>query len=86
MSGIFPPGRAVNNPKPYMPEGRRRDFNVPHARSFKKIAAARPDIAAWRDAILAKLVYALGKTENNATGHDWFLATALAVRDRIIDR
>ena len=58
---------------------------MPHAQSSKSVAH-RPEVAEWRDAIRTKLIYALGKTERNATGHDWFLAAALAVRDRIVNR
>lgn len=35
-------------------------------------------------AILDKLVYAVGKDPEHATLHDWYLATALAVRDPLI--
>lgn len=38
-----------------------------------------------REAIRAKLVYALGKTPESARDRDWFAATALALRDRIVD-
>jgi starch phosphorylase len=38
-----------------------------------------------QSAILAKLKYALGKDRATASEHDWFLATALAVRDQIVD-
>lgn len=38
-----------------------------------------------REAILAKLVYELGKTRENAGDFDWYQATALAVRDRVVD-
>ena len=58
---------------------------MPQSQSSRKIAS-RPDVATWRTAILAKLVYALGKDQAAATGQDWFLATSLAVRDRIIER
>ena len=44
------------------------------------------DVAALRDAVIAKLTYAVGKDPIVASQHDWFLATALAVRDRIVDR
>jgi starch phosphorylase len=40
---------------------------------------------ALRARILDKLVYSVGKDPTNATRHDWFSATALAVRDRLID-
>ncbi|WP_174243244.1 glycogen/starch/alpha-glucan phosphorylase [Beijerinckia sp. L45] len=39
-----------------------------------------------REAILAKLIYAVGKDTKTASPHDWFVALALAVRDRIVDR
>nr|WP_184799079.1 glycogen/starch/alpha-glucan phosphorylase [Nitrospirillum iridis] len=39
-----------------------------------------------RAAILAKLTYAVGKNPEVASKRDWFLATTLAVRDRIVER
>ncbi len=44
------------------------------------------DAAALREAILQKLTYDLGKSRLGARDRDWFIATALAVRDRIVDR
>jgi starch phosphorylase len=41
--------------------------------------------AELREAIQAKLAYALGKTRESATDADWYQATALAVRDRVIN-
>jgi starch phosphorylase len=38
-----------------------------------------------RDAILGKLRYELGREPDSATEDDWYHATALAVRDRIVD-
>ena len=46
----------------------------------------RTDRSALKDAILNKLVYAVGKDNDTATEHDWFFATALAVRDTMVDR
>ncbi len=40
---------------------------------------------ALRDAICAKLTYVVGKQIDTAMPHDWYCATALAVRDRIVD-
>ncbi|MGH2342650.1 glycogen/starch/alpha-glucan phosphorylase [Segnochrobactraceae bacterium EtOH-i3] len=40
----------------------------------------------WRSRIVAKLCYDVGKDPDHANERDWFMATALAVRDRIIDR
>ena len=36
-------------------------------------------------AITAKLLYSIGKTPNRASQRDWYAATALAVRDRVVD-
>src|SRR3954447_9008995 len=43
------------------------------------------DVRALRDAILGKLTYALGANPETAARQDWYTATALAVRDRVID-
>ncbi|MDB5591265.1 glycogen/starch/alpha-glucan phosphorylase [Enterovirga sp.] len=40
---------------------------------------------AMREAILGKIRYAAGRDVEAARDHDWYLATALAVRDRIVD-
>ncbi len=39
-----------------------------------------------RESILNKLTYAVGKDMRHALDHDWLIATALAVRDQIVDR
>lgn len=44
-----------------------------------------PDTAAIRTKILEKLIYQVGKDPANATRHDWFVALALTVRDRLVD-
>jgi starch phosphorylase len=41
---------------------------------------------ALRAAILAKLTYAVGKDAAHAHDHDWYIATALAIRDQAVDR
>ncbi|MCY1261390.1 Maltodextrin phosphorylase [compost metagenome] len=43
-------------------------------------------VQAFKDSILAKLKYAVGKDPGNAFDHDWFEAVALAARDHVIDR
>jgi len=43
-------------------------------------------VASFRRAVLAKLTYAVGKDPHHAREHDWFVATALAVRDQIVER
>jgi starch phosphorylase len=44
------------------------------------------DVAALRRALVAKLAYAVGKDPIVASQHDWYMAAALTVRDRIVDR
>ncbi|WP_252273328.1 glycogen/starch/alpha-glucan phosphorylase [Pseudomonas subflava] len=48
--------------------------------------AAENEVAAFKQSILAKLKYAVGKDAGNAFDHDWFEAIALAARDHVIDR
>jgi glycogen phosphorylase len=43
-------------------------------------------VAEIKSAILAKLTLAIGKDAGMATQHDWYAATALALRDRIVHR
>ncbi len=47
---------------------------------------AASDSAELRDSILNKLTYSCGKNPTNAGPYDWYVATVLAVRDRIVDR
>jgi starch phosphorylase len=44
------------------------------------------DSAELRNGILNKLTYSCGKNPTNAGPYDWYVATVLAVRDRIVDR
>jgi starch phosphorylase len=56
------------------------------ANSHVPLPAEALDAEALRAAIVRKLTYDLGKSQAGARDRDWFMATALAVRDRIIDR
>jgi starch phosphorylase len=50
---------------------------------------AAPDaeaVRAFKESVLLKLKYSVGKSRENAVDHDWFEAVALAARDRIADR
>ena len=49
------------------------------------VPATAPSLA-LRDLILRKLTYTLGKPASEARDRDWFMATALAVRDHVVDR
>lgn len=48
--------------------------------------AGQPDVAEFKESILAKLKYAVGKDPGHAYDHDWFEAVALAARDHVVDR
>jgi starch phosphorylase len=50
------------------------------------LPAQDADIATLRRTLVEKLTYAVGKDPIVANDRDWFVATALAVRDRIVDR
>ena len=43
------------------------------------------DVAKFRDKVLYKLTYAIGKDPSHAMDHDWFEAIALATRDYMVD-
>ena len=48
--------------------------------------ASETDVREFEAAVLAKLTLAVGKDAAAATDRDWFVATALALRDRVIHR
>jgi starch phosphorylase len=50
------------------------------------IPAEDEDVSALRDSVVAKLTYAVGRDPIVATDRDWFIATALAVRDHVVER
>ena len=45
----------------------------------------QPSVADLRQRICAKLTYQVGKSTDTASERDWFVATALAVRDTVVD-
>src|SRR3954449_10767073 len=49
-------------------------------------AADEAEIEAFKASVLAKLALMIGKDGGAATPRDWFVATALALRDRVIHR
>jgi starch phosphorylase len=51
---------------------------------FPSPTAGEP--ARLREAILRHLTYQIGKDRGAASERDWFIATALAVRDRVVER
>ena len=70
-----------------MEERRRQGATEPTGLT---LIADRPatdeEIDQFKAAVLAKLTAAIGKDTTEATRRDWFVATALALRDRIIHR
>ncbi|MDR3513295.1 MAG: glycogen/starch/alpha-glucan phosphorylase [Caulobacteraceae bacterium] len=50
------------------------------------LPADEEEVTSLRRALVAKLAYTVGKDPIVASNHDWFIATALTVRDRIVDR
>src|ERR1700735_2685698 len=44
------------------------------------------DTASRRRSIVAKLTYSVGRDPIVVSDHDWFVATTLAVRDRVVER
>ncbi len=50
------------------------------------IPAEDEDVAAIRRGVVAKLTYDVGRDPIVATDWDWFMATALAVRDHVLER
>ena len=43
-------------------------------------------VAAFRNSVVDKLTYMVGKDPRHSQDHDWYIATALAARDRTVDR
>jgi len=68
------------------PEAIPRQDTGDSASSSAEAGAAKVTTAAFRDAIVHKLVYAVGKDRRHALHHDWLIATALATRDQIVER
>ena len=50
------------------------------------VNATAEEVAAFRERVLRKLTYSVGKDPENASDYDWFHAVALATRDSTIDR
>src|SRR6202045_2929998 len=70
-----------------MRQPRGRDTSGPRALTpIAEHPATDEEIEQFKSAVLAKLSVAVGKDPSAATGRDWFVATALALRDRIIHR
>ena len=65
----------------------RRDSAKPRLPSLLlDRAPSDQDVEEFKATVLAKLTLAVGKDAVGATDRDWFVATALALRDRVIHR
>jgi starch phosphorylase len=64
----------------------RQDGKVFMNATTPQAKSSEETIAELRKAVLGRLTYTIGKDRASANVRDWFLATALAVRDRIVDR
>src|SRR5438045_9450515 len=51
-----------------------------------EMPASDEDIEQFKRTVLAKLTLAVGKDPSTATDRDWFVATTLSLRDRVIHR
>ncbi len=70
-----------------MQEPRRRDSRDWRAPTpIADQPTTEDEVDQFKAVVLAKLTAAIGKDPPAATGRDWFVATALALRDRIIHR
>ena len=49
------------------------------------VSSIDPSAAEFSRKILSKLMYSCGKTQDTACDYDWYMATAFAVRDHVID-
>ncbi|HEX3350301.1 MAG TPA: glycogen/starch/alpha-glucan phosphorylase [Acetobacteraceae bacterium] len=69
-----------------MDEAPRSPEAASEAAATFALPAQDEDVATLRRSVVAKLTYAVGKDPIAANDRDWFVATALTVRDRIVDR
>ncbi len=54
--------------------------------SVAAFTATEEDVEAFKQSVLAKLTLSVGKDASTATERDWFVATTLSLRDRVIHR
>ena len=73
------------DPPPAIVPSRNRGPLPPETPTTAGIKAT-DSVLAFRQAVLDKLTYMVGKEPGHARDHDWLVATALAARDHIVDR
>src|SRR5208283_3020974 len=71
----------------WMPDNCETDFaEIGQPLPIAESEASDEEIYQFKAAVLAKLTLAVGKDAGAATDRDWFVASALTLRDRIIHR
>ena len=61
-------------------------WEMPKPSQVLTLPTLHPHAAELRAAILNKLTYSCSTTPSNAGPYDWYIATVLAIRDRMVDR
>jgi starch phosphorylase len=69
-----------------VPERAGDDERVQWRSALSEAPTTDDDIEEFKDAVLNKLTLAVGKDASSATDRDWFVATTLSLRDRVIHR
>jgi len=69
-----------------VPEREAGDERVQWRSALPEGPATEEDIEQFKHTVLAKLTLAVGKDASAATDRDWFVATTLSLRDRVIHR
>src|SRR5271170_476431 len=62
------------------------DGRVQRRSAVQEAPTSEEDIEQFKGAVLNKLTLSVGKDAPNATDRDWFLATTMSLRDRVIHR
>ncbi|MEL6065009.1 MULTISPECIES: glycogen/starch/alpha-glucan family phosphorylase [unclassified Methylobacterium] len=65
-------------------DARASEVSAPASWTVPTLSASGDAVVDLRESIRAKLTYGLGRTPEMARPRDWFAATALALRDRIV--
>jgi glycogen phosphorylase len=62
------------------------DEHAPRRTAPLEAPASEEDIEHFKESVLSKLALVVGKEASHATDRDWFVATTLSLRDRVIHR
>ena len=84
LNEILNVAEKMDHNSPHAPR-RRQDAKAKAALSAPALTTSGNAVTDLREAILGKLAFVVGKTPATARERDWFAATALALRDRIVE-